>query len=95
MESGQTMELKELISDMSQLEAEFSRFEKNFGVKSSDFFQAITAGELDEFDALDEYRMDFVEWLALYKSWLSLEEKYRQLISRQPIAIQIKTAVLA
>ena len=82
MESGQTMELKELISDMSQLEAEFSRFEKNFGVKSSDFFQAITAGELDEFDALDEYRMDFVEWLALYKSWLSLEEKYRQLISR-------------
>ncbi|MCB0209128.1 MAG: hypothetical protein KDJ52_07355 [Anaerolineae bacterium] len=89
------MELKELISDMSQLEAEFSRFEKNFGVKSSDFFQAITAGELDEFDALDEYRMDFVEWLALYKSWLSLEEKYRQLISRQPIAIQIKTAVLA
>ena len=89
------MELKELISDMSQLEAEFSRFEKNFGVKSSDFFQAITAGELDEFDALDEYRMDFVEWLALYKSWLSLEEKYRQLISRQPVAIQIKTAVLA
>ena len=46
MESGQTMELKELISDMSQLEAEFSRFEKNFGVKSSDFFQAINAGEL-------------------------------------------------
>lgn len=95
MESGQTMELKQLISDMSQLEAEFSRFEKNFGVKSSDFFQAITAGELDEFDALDEYRMDFVEWLALYKSWLSLEEKYRQLISRQPVAIQIKTAILA
>lgn len=89
------MELKQLISDMSQLEAEFSRFEKNFGVKSSDFFQAITAGELDEFDALDEYRMDFVEWLALYKSWLSLEEKYRQLISRQPVAIQIKTAILA
>ena len=89
------MELNALISDMAQLEAEFSRFEKVFGVKSSDFFQAITSGELDEFDALDEYRMDFVEWLALYKTWLSLEEKYRQLISRQPVAIQIKTAVLA
>jgi len=63
-------------------------------VKSSDFFQAITSGELDEFDALDEYRMEFVEWLALYKTWLSLNEKYRQLISRQPVAIQIKTAVL-
>ena len=89
------MELKTLISDMSQLEAELSGFEKQFGVKSSDFFQAITSGELDEFDALDEYRMDFVEWLALYKTWLSLDEKYRQLIARQPIALQIKTAVLA
>lgn len=88
------MELKTLISDMSQLEAELSNFEKQFGVKSSDFFQAISTGELDEFDALDEYRMDFVEWLALYKTWLSLDEKYRQLIARQPIALQIKTAVL-
>lgn len=88
------MELKALISDMTQLEIEFSRFEKNFGVKSSDFYQAITTGELDEFDALDEYRLEFVEWLALYKTWLSLDEKYRQLISRQPIAIHIKTAVL-
>lgn len=88
------MELKALISDMNQLEAEFSRFEKNFGVKSSDFFQAMISGELDEFDALDEYRMEFIEWLALYKTWLSLDEKYRQLISRQPVAIQIKTAVL-
>ena len=88
------MELKELISDMAQLEIEFSRFEKIFGVKSNEFFQAMTTGKLEEFDALDEYRMDFVEWLALYKTWLSLNEKYQQLISRQPVAIQIKTAVL-
>ena len=89
------MELKTLISDMSQLEAELSGFEKQFGVKSGDFYQAITTGELDEFDALDEYRMAFVEWLALYKTWLSLDQKYRQLIARQPVALQIKSAVLA
>jgi hypothetical protein len=89
------MELKTLISDMTQLEVELSRFEKKFGVKSSDFYQAITTGELDEFDALDDYRMEFVEWLALYKTWLSLDEKYRQLIKRQSIAVQIKTAVIA
>jgi len=88
------MELRELISDMTQLEAELSNFEKKFGVKSSDFYRSITAGELDEFDALDEYRMEFVEWLALYKTWLSLDEKYRQLIARQPVAVQIKTAAL-
>lgn len=89
------MELKTLISDMTQLEGELSRFEKKFGVKSGDFYRAITAGELEEFDALDEYRMEFVEWLALYKTWLSLDERYHQLITRQPIAVQIKTAVIA
>ena len=70
------MELRTLISDMSQLEVELSRFEKKFGVKSSDFYQSIMTGELDEFDALDEYRMEFVEWLALYKSWMSLGPDY-------------------
>jgi hypothetical protein len=48
------------------------------------------AGELDEFDALDDYRMEFIEWLALHKTWLSLNDKYHQLLARQPIAIQIK-----
>jgi hypothetical protein len=33
--------------------------------------------------------------LALYKSWLSLNEKYRQLISRQPVAVKIKTTTAA
>ena len=89
------MGLKELIQNMAQLEADLRRFEERFGVKSGDFHRAITAGELDEFDALDEYRMEFVEWLALYKTWLSLDEKYRQLIARQPVAIQIKTAIAA
>jgi hypothetical protein len=41
------------------------------------------------------YRLEFIEWLALYKTWLSLEAKYRQLIARQPVAIHIKTALAA
>jgi len=95
LDQGDLMKLKDLIQDMTQIELEVSRFEKKFGVKSLDFYKAIMAGELEEFDALDEYRMEFIEWLALYKTWLSLNEKYKQLITRQPIAIQIKTAVLA
>ena len=47
-------------------------------------------GDLERFDALDDYRMEFIEWLALYKTWLSLDEKYRQLIGRQPVVLQIK-----
>jgi hypothetical protein len=35
--------------------------------------------------------MEFMEWLALYETWLSFREKYRHVIERQPIAIQIKT----
>lgn len=51
----------------------------------------MTEEQLEEFDALDEYRMSFVEWLALYKTWLNLDEQYRQLITREPVALQIKT----
>ena len=82
--------LNNLLKDMNQLALELSRFETKFGVKSRDFYTAITRGDLDEFDALDEHRMEFVVWLALYKTWLSLDEKYSQLIERQPVALQIK-----
>jgi len=34
--------------------------------------------------------MGSVEWLALYETWLSLDEKYRQLVDREPVALQIK-----
>lgn len=83
--------LHTLLEDMNRLETNFSRFELKFGVKSQDFYTAIMAGELEEFDALDNYRMEFLEWLALYETWLSFNEKYRRVIERQPVALQIKT----
>ena len=89
------MLLPDLLKDMGILEGKLRSFEERFGVRSEDFHQAMTRGELEEFDALHEYRMEFVEWLALYKTWLSLDEKYQQLIARQPIAIQIRSAVAA
>ena len=85
------MRTRELVEDMSRLETELHRFETRFGVKSPDFYEAMMRGDMEEFDALDEYRMEFVEWLALYKTWLSLNKKYHQLIEREPVALQIKT----
>ncbi|MBX7237324.1 MAG: hypothetical protein K1X65_23280 [Caldilineales bacterium] len=82
--------LNALLNDMNRLEADLSRFEINFGVKSPDFFAAMMRGDLEEFDDLDEYRQDFIEWLALYKTWLAFSEKYHQIIARQPVAIQIR-----
>ncbi len=89
------MALIGLLKDMSTLETQLHRFEERFGVKSRDFYEAMERGQLEEFDALDEYRMQFIEWHALYKTWLSFDEKYRQLIERQPVAIQIKSTVAA
>ena len=71
--------LSELLSDMSKLQTQLSRFETQFGVKSQDLNAAMSRGDLEEFDALDDYRMDLVEWLALYKTWLSLDRKRRVL----------------
>ena len=85
------MALNDLLKDMGRLAAQLQRFEARFGVKSQDFYDAIQRGDLEEFDALDDYRMEFVEWLALYKTWSSLDERYRQLVARQPVAMQIKT----
>ena len=82
--------LNTLLKDMVKLEIELGRFETRFGVKSADFYAAIKRGDLEEFDALDEYRMAFIEWLALYETWLSFDNKYRQLITLQPVALQIK-----
>jgi len=82
--------LTRLVQDLNKLEAELGRFETRFGVKSQEFYQAMTRGDLEEFDALDDYRMEFIEWLALYKTWSSLTEKYRQLVDRQPVVLQIK-----
>jgi hypothetical protein len=82
--------LNVLLKDMVKLKAELGCFEIRFGVKSEDFYAAMMRGDLQEFDALDEYRMAFVEWLALYETWLSFDNKYRQLIALQPVALQIK-----
>ena len=42
--------MKELIEDMGRLEVELHKFETRFGVKSADFYEAMTRGELEEFD---------------------------------------------
>jgi small ligand-binding sensory domain FIST len=51
--------LTELVRNMSQLEKEMAQFEAQFGIKSPEFYKAMMAGELEAFDALDEYRIRF------------------------------------
>lgn len=83
--------VNDLLQNMVSTESRLGGFETQFGVKSRDFYEAMMRGDLEGFDTLDEYRMVFIEWLALYKTWLSLDKKYQQLVTRQPVAMQIKT----
>ncbi|MBX3054558.1 MAG: hypothetical protein KF753_24015 [Caldilineaceae bacterium] len=82
--------LSYLLQDMHKLETTLSPFEEKFGVLSEDFYAAMMRGDLEEFDALDDYRMEFIEWLGLYETWRSFNQKYRQLIDSQSVALQIK-----
>ena len=66
------MKLIDLIQDMNRLETELGSFERRFGVKSAEFYEAMNNWELEEFDGLDDFRMEFIEWLSLYRTWRNL-----------------------
>lgn len=85
--------LNYLLQDIHKLETALTPFEEKFGVLSEDFYAAMMQGDLEEFDALDEYRMEFIEWRGLYETWRSFNRKYRQLIDSQSIALQIKISL--
>ena len=47
------MELKELLRELHWIEWQLRTFEDRYGVRSEDFFEAMEAGELAEFDDID------------------------------------------
>jgi hypothetical protein len=89
------VELGELIHDIGVVENQLSHFESKYNVLSHEFYRAFTSGELSEFDAYDEYRMDFLEWAALCQTEQKLEQEYQRLSARQPAAIRIRLQLAA
>ena len=83
-------ELRELVNDIGAIEKQLRQFERKYGVLSDEFYQAFISGGLSEFDAYDEYRMEFLEWAALCQTRQKLEEKYQQLSAGQPAAVRIR-----
>ena len=88
-------ELRELVNDIGTIEKQMRQFERKYGVLSDEFHQAFVSGELSEFDAYDEYRMEFLEWAALYQTRQKLEEKYQRLSAGQPAALRIRLQLTA
>ena len=68
------MELHELVIEMKLLERRLSLYEEKYGILSEDFYNALMAGELAEYDEYDETRADFTRWKGIYETWLRRKE---------------------
>lgn len=78
------MEIYELVLEMKLLERRLTLYEEKYGVLSEDFYTALMSGQLDQFDAYDETRMDFVRWKGIYETWRRRKVAYdAQIKSRE------------
>ncbi|MCL6509609.1 MAG: hypothetical protein K6U78_02870 [Anaerolineae bacterium] len=63
------MELYELVLEMKLLECRLTLYEEKYGVLSEDFYTALLAGALEQYDEFDETRTDFSRWKGIYETW--------------------------
>ncbi|MBI4789021.1 MAG: hypothetical protein HY782_18470 [Chloroflexi bacterium] len=75
--------LQEITHGLLVVEARLWEFERQHGLKSADFHRLATEGKLEELDGSD-HQLDFIEWLGLYKLWLTLKRKYDQRVAATP-----------
>jgi len=89
------MELRTLLRELHWIEWQLRTFEDKYGIRSPDFYQAMEAGELAEFDDIDDLRFhDFLEWHGLFKIWIRREKTYRNLLNRETLIAQLQHAPL-
>ena len=72
------MELHELVIEMKLLERRLTLYEEKYGVLSEDFYAALMASELSDYDAYDESRADFSRWKGIYETLRRRKEAYRK-----------------
>ncbi|MFZ5910628.1 MAG: hypothetical protein ACOYYU_11485 [Chloroflexota bacterium] len=70
------MEIHELVIEMKLLERRLTLYEEKYGVLSEDFYFALMAGKLKEYDNFDETRSDFSRWKGIYETWLRRKQAY-------------------
>ncbi len=81
------MNVYELVLEMKMLERRLTLYEEKYGVLSEDFYAALMAGELSEYDEYDETRTDFSRWKGIYEVWLRRGQAHNQLTP--PIASDV------
>jgi len=89
------MNLQETIRELHTIDQQLWSLEGKYGVLSPEFYQAMMAGELAEFDGKPGYHDDFLSWLAWYEVRLDYEQRYRDLLRRRHILQQLRTVAPA
>jgi len=85
------MELQALIREIHWLEWQLRAFEDKYSLLSCDFYKALQAGELAEFDDVDLPQFhDFLEWAGLYEVWQHREALYRERLQRHSPVEQLR-----
>ena len=79
------MEIHELVVEMKLLERRLTPYEEKYGVLSEDFYEALMAGKLEQYDDYDETRADFSRWKGLYETWLRRKQAYTDQIQRRDL----------
>lgn len=70
------MNIHELVIELKLLERRLMLYEEKYGVLSQDFYNALVAGELADYDAHDETRADFSRWKGIFETWLRRKQAY-------------------
>ena len=80
------MKIHELVIEMKLLERRLTLYEEKYGVLSEDFYSALMAGKLEEYDAYGETRTDFSRWKGIYETWLRRKQAYIKQIKEHDLA---------
>jgi hypothetical protein len=80
------METHELVVEMKLLERRLTLYEEKYGVLSEDFYTALMAGKLADYDSFDETRSDFSRWKGIYETWLRRKNAYTEQIQQREVA---------
>jgi hypothetical protein len=80
------MEIHELVIEMKLLERRLTLYEEKYGVLSQDFYDALVAGKLSQYDEYDETRADFTRWKGIYETWLRRKEAYTKQLQQRDLA---------
>ncbi|HLP48935.1 MAG TPA: hypothetical protein VK469_23545 [Candidatus Kapabacteria bacterium] len=80
------MDIYELIIEMKVIERRLTLYEEKYGVLSEDFYKALMAGELEQYDAYDETRTDFSRWKGIYETAMRRRNAYKKQIQKRKLS---------